>query len=144
MSAESENRTNVPLTGPLFIGIDVQRSRQCPYAIFDANDRMLASGWLEGPTDDERCRSLLAVADEFRASHAGLLAFGIDSPRLLRPNQRNYYVDRRRTACRERRGKESGVGRLCEVVVKSCNIANPQWTPVVDSVPPTKNGCKLA
>jgi hypothetical protein len=138
MAIVSNSPASKSLKGAFFIGIDVQLTRRCPYAVFDATDKMTGCGWLEGKTDQQRCESLLGVVEELRAGRDGLLAFGIDCPRCLRPNRRNYYVDRRKSSWRERRGNEPGVGRHCEVVVKSANIANPQWTPVVGHVRPDK------
>ena len=134
MTATSNSPANEACEGVFFMGIDVQLSRRCPYAVLNRQDKMLASGWLEGETDQQRCNNLLGVVEKFQVDHDGLLAFGIDCPRCLRPTRRNYYVDRRKKSWRARRRDEQGVGRHCDLVVKSVNVANPQWTPVVDHV----------
>lgn len=134
MIADPHKSKNQTREDTFFMGIDIQRSRACPYAIMDSRDQMVQSGWLVGDTDEQRCGSLLEVVRDFEDAHHGLFAFGIDCPRCLRPTRRNFYVDRSRRAWRPRRESESGVGRHCDVVVKSANIANPQWTPVVGQV----------
>lgn len=86
----------------------------------------MEAGWLD---PDDGLESAIAGVI---LRHPGA-AVGIDSPRVPLPAPRRWYWTRDRW--RLRRPTEQGFGRHCEVAVKAHGIANPQWTPLAESVP---------
>ena len=120
--------------GVMYIGIDVQAARPCPYAVLSEALKLVDSGWLP--------------LDSLRASLQGLVAahpnarFGIDAPRRPLPSPREWYW--RRDRWRRRTSNERGHGRHCEIVIKAHTIANPQWTPLRADAPEwMRNGFTL-
>ncbi len=64
--------------------------------------------------------------NELSNNQTDTIAIGIDAPRMLIEKLRTSYFDRKNNSWI---GKtKQSVGRECEVIVKSYNIANPQWT----------------
>lgn len=109
----------------VYIGIDVQVRRDCPYCVLNEAGGMIDSGWL-GP--EEPISDLGALADKFPGG-----AFGVDAPRMPIPQPRRWYWRGGRWA--ERRPGDKGRGRHCEVVIAAHRLANPQWTPLAADAP---------
>lgn len=109
----------------MYIGIDVQAARDCPYAVLDEDLVMRGSGWLRVAELERELGGLLS-------SHPGA-CFGIDAPRRPLARARRWYW--RGGAWRRRAAEDRGRGRHCEVVVKSLKLANPQWTPLRRDAP---------
>lgn len=109
-----------------FIGIDVQETPGCCFAIIDENAVRLGSGWLDDPVEDV----LLLVDDLINKNYD--VSVGIDAPRTPLLSPRQWYWDGRHTTWRERRPGERGFGRHCEIVVRVHGIANPQYTPLAE------------
>jgi hypothetical protein len=104
----------------VYIGIDVQSNRGCPYAVLSDTGDMAESGWLRSKT---LTTDLRALADKYPAA-----AFGVDAPRMAMPAQRQWYW--RGGKWVKRAATDKGRGRHCEVVIAAHRIANPQWTPL--------------
>jgi len=118
-----------------FMGIDVQIKRGCPFLILDNKASCLSSGWLNGDSNNEICKDLIRVINEFEKKGIENLAIGIDSPRIPLSSPRHHYWDGNRGHWRSRRMGEKGYGRHCEVILKALNLANPQWTPTGENCP---------
>jgi len=110
------------------IGIDVQVKRPCAVAALDSQLRMLYSGWLESVTGGFICDHLVDRLDRALGSR-GAWHFGIDAPRQPLAEKRDWFWDRKTATWRSRRNGERGWGRHSEVIIRSCGLANPQWTP---------------
>lgn len=108
-----------------YIGIDVQAAKDCPYAVIDANCRMLDSGWLRQGWLENDIRELVR-----RHSRS---AIGIDAPRqaLIAPRQWFWRSDR----WLPKKKHQKGMGRHCEIILKASKVANPQWTPLESEAP---------
>jgi hypothetical protein len=108
------------------IGIDVQAARDCPYAIVDlASSKVIETGWLS-------TTSLAQSVQELAGRHKDAV-FAIDAPRMPLSSPRIWYW--RKDAWVHSSGEEKGWGRHCEIVIKACGIANPQWTPMAEEAP---------
>ena len=118
-----------------FMGIDVQISRKCPYMVLNNNCICVLSGWLEGESKNEICKNLIYLLNKFDSKGISNIAIGIDAPRLPLSAPRQYFWDRIGNHWRNRNERERGYGRHCEVILKSLNIANPQWTPIEGKCP---------
>lgn len=116
-----------------FLGLDVQ-AKSCAWATLDEDASMLASGWMEHDPPKE----LTKLVAELRKEGDELLV-GIDAPRYTLPSPRPYYWDGSRRKWRCRRPSEVGWGRHADVVVSAHSLANPQWTPLPDRIPPWMN-----
>ncbi len=119
--------------GALYLGLDVQIKRPCPYFMLTADLEYAGSGWLAGETPQEISFSLRALVDSLAERTIGRVGIGIDAPRLPLPAPRQYYW--RKGGWIKRSEDERGYGRHCEVVIKALNIANPQWSPLVGEAP---------
>ena len=111
----------------MMVGVDVQLSRDCPYIVLDSAGVALEAGWLASAGD---------AAGELRAlvrrlAKRGRVAVGIDAPRRPLPRPREHAF----RGGRWRLMRPPGKGRHCEVVIRSLNLANPQWTPMEDEAP---------
>jgi len=124
------NKENIDL----YIGIDVQIKRGCPYYILNADLGYVESGWLKGDCHDEVCQQLDKRISWLLNKSNKNIAVGIDAPRMGLASPRTWYW--RGGKWRKRTGVEKGFGRHCEVVIKALGIANPQWTQMKDSSPP--------
>ena len=109
-----------------YVGIDVQCSRGCPYVVVTEDLSPHESGWLNLPTE------LPPIVARLRERFARV-GVGIDAPRRPLPSPREHYWKGR--AWRSRGPTDRGHGRHCEVVIKALGLANPQWTPTLDSSP---------
>jgi hypothetical protein len=118
----------------LYLGLDVQINRGCSYLVLDSQLCCIETGWLKGNTFKEICENLRGVLTRFADVGSGEVAVGIDAPRIPLHNPREFYWAGEQW--RKKNPKDKGYGRHCEVVLKSLNIANPQWTPLADKAPP--------
>lgn len=109
-----------------YLGIDVQRKRDCPYVVLGGDLKPYISGWLQSPE---------SIADVIKDTTRRFesVAVGIDAPRRALDSPRNHYWSRKKW--RPRRPSESGYGRHCEVVIAALRLANPQWTPLETACP---------
>lgn len=112
----------------LYLGIDVQTGRGCPYAVLDYAGGPLESDWVSGSA-----QQLVAALDDLVwrlvETRGGSLAVGIDAPRARLRSPRKWYWDGSGKRWRPRRSSDFGNGRHCEVVIAAHGLANPQWTP---------------
>ena len=114
-----------------FIGVDVQTSRGCPFAVLDADGNALDSGWLNDR--NETARALRTVATRHAEGRPNRVAIGIDAPRVQLQRGREWYWSRKGwRACGT---QDRGSGRHCEVVIAAHRLANPQWTPAQSPFP---------
>lgn len=118
----------------IYLGIDVQIRRGCPYYIINSKLEYLASGWLKGSNPDEVCRQLAELKSQLLRDTNIKIAVGIDAPRMGLITPRAFYW--RKGIWQKKTKVEKGFGRHCEVVIKSLGIANPQWTRMRDVSPP--------
>lgn len=105
-----------------YAGIDVQISRGCAYYIFDSDKKHIKSGWIK----ESIPASFKKLFNELTNNQCKIIAIGIDAPRMPIKKLRTRYFDNKKNTWVEK-SKESS-GRECEVIVKSYNLANPQWT----------------
>jgi predicted nuclease with RNAse H fold len=105
-----------------FAGIDVQINRGCCYYILDANKKYIASGWEKENIPQSFKNNLLELTNNQLDS----IAVGIDAPRMPLTKLRTRYFDKKKKEWNIK--SELSNGRECEVIIKSYNIANPQWT----------------
>jgi len=110
-----------------YMGIDVQIKRNCPYFIVDENADIIDSGWIDGSSHIKKAINLYKIAQALTVDHKEI-AIGIDAPRMPLKDKRPFYWDGKKGLWRNRKKKEKGHGRHCEVIIKSLGIANPQWT----------------
>ena len=113
----------------LFAGIDVQISRGCCYYIIDQNKKYVVSGWINENIPQTFNKLLLEVSN----NQPETISIGIDAPRMPIRKLRTRYFDRKINSWIEK-AKQS-VGRECEVIIKSYNITNPQWTKTLAESP---------
>jgi predicted nuclease with RNAse H fold len=118
-----------------FMGIDVQTRRKCPYSVLNRENICVLSGWLEGNSKKELFENLTEIIDDLEKNVTKSIAIGIDAPRAPLTVPRQHFWNRNRNSWRNRNEGERGYGRHCEVILKSLNIANPQWTPTEDNCP---------
>jgi len=105
-----------------FAGIDVQLKRGCCYYILDKNKKYISSGWIE----ENIFQSFKKLFSELTDNDPRKVAIGIDSPRMPIKNFRKRSFDKKTNKWIDDKVKR--FGRECEVIIKSYNIANPQWT----------------
>lgn len=112
----------------VFLGIDVQINRGVAWAALDEGRSMIGSGWLPQADAREVAAAALVVAQELEEKWESEVVVGIDAPRRPLDRPRQWYWDRGKRGWRPRRPSEAGHGRHCEVIIRSANLANPQWT----------------
>lgn len=105
-----------------FAGIDVQINRGCCYYILDKDKKHLTSGW-EKENIPQSFKNLFL---KLTGNQLQTIALGIDAPRMPIEKLRTRYFDRNNNSWIEK--PKQSAGRECEVIIKSYNIANPQWT----------------
>ena len=112
-----------------FAGIDVQINRGCAYYILNADKKYVKSGWFNKSIP----KSFKNLFLETTNNQTDKIAIGIDAPRLPIKKLRTRYFDKKKNEWRLE-SKQSN-GRECEVIIKSYNIANPQWTKTLADSP---------
>lgn len=115
------------LAASLFVGIDVQMRRACPYCVLDAAGQFVQAGWLDRHDAPAHLRSLVE-----RLQLRGKVAVGIDAPRTPLETPRRWSFSGGQWHESPRMG---GAGRHCEVVVSALRLANPQWTGLAVAAP---------
>lgn len=105
-----------------FVGIDVQIKRGCCYYIIDENKNYFDSGWVK----ENIPQSLKEVYLKVSSNNPNKIAIGIDSPRTPMNKMRQRNFNRKTNSWID--DKVSKNGRECEVIIKSFNLGNPQWT----------------
>jgi hypothetical protein len=118
----------------LYLGLDVQMKRACSYFVLDTNLGYVDSGWLPISSSKAICNKLGAIVSDLLNVGRGDIAIGIDAPRMGLDKAREFYW--KKGGWRKKTSIDKGYGRHCEVVIKSLNIANPQWTPIAENAPP--------
>lgn len=106
----------------LFSGIDIQINRGCSYYVIDQNKNYVTSGWIK----ESIPQSFKDLFNEISGDTPNEIAIGIDAPRMPIKKLRTRYFNKSKNNWTEKTKKS--VGRECEVIIKSYNIANPQWT----------------
>lgn len=112
-----------------FAGIDVQINRGCSYYIIDPNKKYVLSGWIK----ENIPQTFYKLFFELSNKQPETIAIGIDAPRMPIKKLRTSYYDRK-TKSWIKKPKQSN-GRECEVIIKSYNMANPQWTKTLADSP---------
>lgn len=110
-----------------FAGIDVQISRGCSFYILDNNKSFISSGWIK----DNIPESFKKLFIEKTHNNPNQIAIGIDAPRMPMTKLRTRIFDRKNNQWIE--NDKPKTGRECEVIIKSYNIANPQWTNTLEN-----------
>lgn len=105
-----------------FAGIDVQIQRGCCYYIIDENKKYVASGWMK----ENIPQSFNNLFLELTNNNLEQIAIGIDAPRMPIKKLRKRGFDKKTNSWMEK--DDEKLGRECEVIIKSYNIAYPQWT----------------
>ncbi|BDQ03593.1 hypothetical protein [Ignavibacterium sp.] len=112
-----------------FAGIDVQIKRGCCYYIIDENKNYFESGWVT----ENIPQSLKEIFLKVSSNNPYKIAIGIDSPRMPIDKLRKRSFERKTNSWKN--NDEGKIGRECEVIIKSYNIANPQWTRTLQNSP---------
>jgi len=112
----------------LYLGVDVQTRRGCPYAVLDGAGESVEAGWVSGSVR-EVVKSLNGLVQRLAETRGAPLAVGIDAPRTHLRSPRKWYWDGSGRRWRSRRPSDLGNGRHCEIVIAAHRLANPQWTP---------------
>jgi len=105
-----------------YAGIDVQISRGCAYYILNADKKYVKSGWFNKSIPQSFKNLFLEITN----NQTDKIAIGIDAPRRPIKKLRTRYFHKKKNVW-TLETKQSN-GRECEVIVKSYNLANPQWT----------------
>jgi len=105
-----------------FAGIDVQINRGCCYYILDEDKKYLTSGWVK----ENIPQSLKNLFLNLTNNQLQTITIGIDAPRMPIKKLRTRYFDRKNNSWIEKPKQSAGLE--CEVIIKSYNLANPQWT----------------
>ena len=112
-----------------FAGIDVQIKRGCCYYIIDENKQYVTSGWIK----ENVPQSLKDIFLRTSSNDPKQIAIGIDAPRIPIKKLRKRSYDKKTNSWTD--NSEAKLGRECEVIIKSYNIANPQWTRTLKDSP---------
>lgn len=112
-----------------FAGIDVQIRRGCSYYIIDNHRNFIDSGWIRENIPISFKELLLRTSNQ----EPKQIAIGIDSPRMPIKKFRKRTFDNKLNSWLD--SDIEKLGRECEVIVKSYNIANPQWTRTLKDSP---------
>ena len=112
-----------------FAGVDVQIKRGCCYYIIDDDKKYVASGWIK----ENIPQSFKDIFLRTSSNDPKQIAIGIDAPRMPINKLRTRGFDKKTNSWFEN-GDEK-LGRECEVIIKSYNIANPQWTRTYEDSP---------
>ncbi len=106
-----------------YVGVDVQLSRGCAYAVLNEQAVVIDRGWVD---DAPAFRAVI----ERLVRHDDVVV-GIDAPRRTLPAPRAWGLVGGQWA-RVRRDN----GRHAELAIKALGLANPQWTPLHGQAPP--------
>jgi len=112
-----------------FAGIDVQISRGSAYYILDSEKKYVTSGWVK----ENVPQSLKDIFLRTSSNNPKQIAIGIDAPRMPLKKLRTRYFDKKKNEWSVKPQKSNG--RECEVIIKSYNLANPQWTRTYEESP---------
>jgi predicted nuclease with RNAse H fold len=112
-----------------FAGIDVQISHGCCYYIIDENKKYVASDWIKENTPQSFKDLFLKISN----NNPRQIAIGVDAPRIPIRKLRTRSFDKKTNSWIEK--VDEKLGRECEVIIKSYNIANPQWTRTLKDSP---------
>lgn len=118
-----------------FIGIDVQSARSSPFAVLDAEGRLIDSGWIYGESSAEIGRRIEEQVRKLAGDDPNWVAVGVDAPRRPRTDRRQWYWAGKRRQWRPCGPSDRGWGRHSDVVVAALRLANPQWTPPATHTP---------
>lgn len=113
----------------LFVGIDVQINRGCCYYIIDLDKLYVASGWIKENIPQSFKKLLFEISDK----NPNKIAIGIDAPRIPINKLRKRSFDKKTKQWFDI--AEGKLGRECEVIIKSFNLGNPQWTRTLQESP---------
>ena len=112
-----------------FAGVDVQIKRGCFYYILDENKTYVTSGWIK----ENVPQTLKDIFLRTSSNNPKQIAIGVDAPRMPIKKLRKRSFDKKTNSWIEK-GDEK-LGRECEVIIKSYNLANPQWTRTLKNSP---------
>lgn len=112
-----------------FAGTDVQLNRGCCYYILNENKNYVTSGWIK----ENIAQSLKDLFFNITSNDINQIAIGIDAPRMPLKKLRKRSFDKNTRSWIEK--ADHKLGRECEVIIKSYNIANPQWTRTYEDSP---------
>ena len=112
-----------------FAGIDVQINRGCCYYILDKDKSYVSSGWVKENIPQSFKNIFLKLTD----NQSDIFAVGVDAPRMPLKNLRKRGFDKKTNSWIEKADKK--FGRECEAIIKSYNLANPQWTKTLEESP---------
>ncbi|MCU0345135.1 MAG: hypothetical protein MUF28_15085 [Ignavibacterium sp.] len=112
-----------------FAGIDVQINRGCCYYILDEDKKHVTSGWIKGNIP----QSFRELFNRISKNKPNEIVIGVDAPRMPIKKLRTRYFDRKNNSWIEK--PKQSAGRECEVIIKSYNLANPQWTKTFEDSP---------
>jgi predicted nuclease with RNAse H fold len=112
-----------------FAGIDVQIKRGCFYYILDENKTYVTSGWIK----ENIPQSFINLFLKLTNNNLEQIAIGIDAPRMPIKKLRKRSFNKKTNSWFDHRDEK--LGRECEVIIKSYNIANPQWTRTLKDSP---------
>ncbi|MCS7054181.1 MAG: hypothetical protein NZM09_10685 [Ignavibacterium sp.] len=112
-----------------FVGVDVQTVRGCCYYVIDNYKKYVDSGWVKENIPETLRKILLKISNNSFEK----IAIGIDAPRmpLKKFRKRNFSKEKNQWELT----KDKKLGRECEVIIKSFNIGNPQWTQTFKNSP---------
>lgn len=105
-----------------FAGIDVQTNRGCSYYIIDKYKKYVSSGWIK----ENHSSNFYNLFNELCNNNKNLIAIGIDAPRMPIKKFRKKVFNKKNSQWIE--SEKNKIGRECEVIIKSYNLGNPQWT----------------
>lgn len=105
-----------------FAGVDVQISRGCCYYVLDRDKNYVKNGWIKDNIPQSFRKLFIEISD----NDFSKIAIGIDAPRMPIKKLRQRSFDKKNNSWIET--PDEKLGRECEVIIKSFNIANPQWT----------------
>lgn len=106
----------------IFAGVDVQIKRGCCYYIIDNDKKYVESDWVK----ENIPQSLKDIFLKASNNNPNNIVIGIDSPRMPIDKLRWRSFERKTNSWKV--NDEGKIGRECEVIIKSLNLGNPQWT----------------
>ena len=111
----------------IYLGIDIQIRRNCCYAVLNDTGKLINSGWFSNPQIESA-----NLVTELGSSYE--VTVGIDAPRIPLSSKRQWYWNGTKRRW-NRRKRQKGNGRHCEIVISAHRLANPQWTSLEDEAP---------